>query len=95
MKTRDEIFAKSDKLFPDFGSIEHHGKSLGFEEGATWISALDDVPTRADVVAEAERRYEIDPDDEASVIVSTWRRNGFVLGASWAVDGMLDWLSPI
>lgn len=90
MKTREQIFAKSEQLYPDFGSPEHHGKSLGFEEGASWISGLEDVPTRAEVVARAEVQYVIDPDDEASVIVGEWRRQGFVLGASWAVDGMLD-----
>lgn len=90
MKTRDEIYAKSAQLYPDFGSPEHHGKSLGFEMGAFWISGLEDVPTRAEVVAEAESLYEIDPADVASVIVGTWRQKGFVLGASWAVDGMLD-----
>lgn len=90
MKTTDEIFAKSYQLYPDFGDTKDFNMSLGFEEGASWISALDDVPTRAEVVARAEVQYVIDPKDEVSIIVGQWRRNGFVLGASWAVDGMLD-----
>jgi len=90
MKSREEVFAKSAQLYPDFGSSEHHGRSLGFEEGAFWIGKQESVPTRNDVVAEAERRYEIEEGDGASAIVAVWRRSGFVLGASWAVDGMLD-----
>lgn len=90
MKTREQIFAKSEQLYPDFGSTKDFNMSLGFEEGATWIGEQAEVPTRGTVVTEAVERYEIEPDDEASEIVSTWRRNGFVLGASWAVDGMLD-----
>lgn len=90
MKTPEQIFAKSEQLYPDFESMEHHGKSLGFEEGAFWIGAQENVPTRNEVIAQAEVQYPIDENDEASEIVSTWRRKGFVLGASWAVDGMLD-----
>lgn len=89
-KTREEIFAKSEQLYPDFGDTSHFNLSLGFEEGATWIGKQDDVPTRAEVVSEAERRYEIDPGDYVDEIVGNLRRKGFVLGASWAVDGMLD-----
>ncbi len=94
MKTREEIFAKSGQLFPDYGSVEHYNKSLGFEEGATWNNAQSkergDVPTRAEVVAQSGVQYPIDPKDEIDVLIGEQRRRGFIWGATWAVDGMLD-----
>lgn len=84
--TRDEIFAECEKRWPDFESQEHHGRSLGFEQGGLWVL---DLPIEEKASADAEAAFDRilgQPlsDDEAENIVNAWRREGFFAGADWA-----------
>lgn len=81
-KTRAEIFAESDRRYPDFGGYVDHALSLGFETGARWSSGLPEAPTEAELSAEALQQFPTSADTVEDQI-DRLRREGFRAGAAW------------
>jgi hypothetical protein len=81
--TRLEIIEESDRRWPDYESMVHHGKSGGFLDGATYAADHpDDDRPAVTVVAEL---YAPNPSaDEAEITVTKWRREGAEQGVRWA-----------
>lgn len=82
-KTREEIFAESDKRYPDYNSYSHHALSLGFESGATWYSNLEEEPTEGAVNEAANTIFPCDMSDKIADGIAAQRRQGFFGGVKW------------
>jgi hypothetical protein len=86
-KTREEIFAESDKRYPDYFDAKQHGLSLGFEEGAKWASTLETEPSADAISMKAAESFPVDEKTiGAEVQVAAWRRAGFWRGVQWVVE---------
>ena len=84
MITHEEIFAESARRWPDFGDMEHHGRSLGFEEAAEYVAATPGIDMPEEDIAVA-----LFPDDSSGVVLR-WRRAGAVEGVKWARKKLAD-----
>ena len=90
--TRQTIFAESDRRYPDFFSASAHGRSLGFETGATFVMENPENEESAEAIAARlfptpqEDEY-VDPiERDAAITVARLRYNGAVTGIRWARD---------